>query len=84
MLIFDDKTMSFRRSGTPEALTPEEKDEMRRYSWWQSIPFENGTLSPGLIPIAARIEKFRLAELDLRGKSDLGIGCFEGFARDYA
>jgi tRNA (mo5U34)-methyltransferase len=50
-------------------------------SWWHSIDLGNGVVTPGVHPIEElrdNFARFRLPD-DLRGKSLLDIGCWDGF-----
>jgi tRNA (mo5U34)-methyltransferase len=55
--------------------------EMASGSWWHSIDLGNGVITEGVHPIEELRDNFRYFKLpeDLRGKSLLDIGCWDGF-----
>ena len=58
--------------------TEELQTEIAKVTWYHSIPLDEGIVTPGVDNSSLRLPKIHLPQ-DLRGKSVLDVGAWDGF-----
>lgn len=78
-LSYDNIAGHFLRDGKILQLSDSEKATINNLKWWQAIPLAPDCTTPGYFRCAELYWKYYLDQLNLEGRSVLGIGCYEGF-----